>query len=256
MNLTLERDVAAEATDRPARAGRSTRLRLDDLDWDRVAADLDAQGVALLPRRLSAGVCEACIAQLEQPPDPVPQPMARAWAGPTWVELQLALAEALYPALVPIAHRWETALDRPHRAPATLAGLHARCRAAGQRHPWSRHRRLACGADEALGLDLAGDGDFPLQATVLLSRPGRDHTGGELVFTEQRPRLQSRVIALALAEGDIALMAAGHRPVHGAHGLYQVTLRHGVSRVRSGVRQALDLVFSLGMAPAPPEDAP
>ena len=225
-------------------------------DWDGVAADLDAQGVAVLPRRLPASVCDACVAQLEPSLDPVPWPMARAWAGPSWADLQSALAEALYPALVPIAHRWEAALDRPCPSPATLAGLHARCRAAGQLHAWSRPRRLACGADQALGLDATGDGDFPLRATVLLSRPGRDHTGGELVFTEQRPRMQSRVTALALAQGDIALMAAGHRPVRGAHGLYRVTLRHGVSRVRSGVRHALDLVFPLGMTPAPRDGGP
>ena len=78
---------------------------------------------------------------------------------------------------------------------------------------------------------------------MLLAQPGRDFEGGELVLTEQRPRMQSRVQVVPLQQGDGVVFAVNHRPVAGTRGFYRVTMRHGVSPVRSGRRHTLGVIF-------------
>jgi len=154
-----------------------------------------------------------------------------------------ALRGALYARLAPIANRWNEALRDPVRYPARHADYLARCHAAGQARPTALLLRYRAGDYNCLHQDLYGEHVFPLQVVVLLSAPGREFTGGELVMTEQRPRMQSRAMVLPLAQGDAAVIAVHHRPVPGTRGVHRVNLRHGVSRVTSGDRCTLGIIF-------------
>ena len=154
-----------------------------------------------------------------------------------------SLREGLYPRLVPLANRWHAALAQPARFPDTHAAFVAQCHAAGQTRPTPLLLRYGAGDFNALHQDLYGPLVFPLQVAVLLSQPGRDFTGGEFVLTEQRPRMQSRAEVVPLRQGDAVIFAVHHRPVAGTRGTYRVHLRHGVSRVRSGLRHTVGIIF-------------
>jgi uncharacterized protein len=163
------------------------------------------------------------------------------------------LRAALYAALVPTARRWHHALglDAPAAdsvgVEATLPDSHARyvarCHEAGQRRPTPLLLSYGAGDYNCLHQDVYGELVFPLQVAILLSEPGRDYTGGELVLTEQRPRMQSRAEVVPLARGDAAVFAVRERPMPGTRGVYRVQMRHGVSRVRSGQRRVLGIIF-------------
>jgi len=153
------------------------------------------------------------------------------------------LRRAIYRRLVPTANRWNEALKLPARFPAEHDQYLARCHAAGQLQPTPLLLRYGPGDYNCLHQDRYGDELFPIQLAVLLSRPGADFTGGEFVLTEQRPRMQSRVEVVPLQQGDGVLFAVQHRPAQGTRGAYRVTMRHGVSRVRSGSRHVLGVIF-------------
>lgn len=221
-------------------------------DWERAEAELDARGCALLPGLLRAADCAALAALYETPERfrskvimqrhgfgqgeyqyfayPLPEPVA-------------ALRCALYEPLVPIANRWQQALDLDVRFPARHADFIARCHAAGQRRPTPLLLRYREGDYNCLHQDLYGEQVFPLQIAVLLSEPGEDFEGGEFVLTEQRPRQQSRPEVVPLRRGDAVLFAVNQRPVTGTRGIYRVAMRHGVSRLRAGRRHTLGLIF-------------
>ncbi|WP_370154370.1 2OG-Fe(II) oxygenase [Ferrovibrio sp.] len=233
------------------------------LDWDRLAAALDRHGVATtgIPL-LDAQTCAALAALYDAPPDDGASPfrsrvvMARhgfgqgeyryfAYPLPAIVQ---ALRTALYPPLAAIAGRWAAAAGSPQRWPATHAEYLAQCHAAGQTRPTPLLLRYGEGDYNCLHQDLYGEMVFPLQAVILLSDPARDFTGGELVLTEQRPRMQSRAEVVPLQQGEAAIFPVHHRPVQGRpvkgrRGTYRVTMRHGVSRLRSGSRHTLGIIF-------------
>ena len=129
------------------------------------------------------------------------------------------------------------------RYPPVHGSYLTRCHRAGQSKPTPLLLRYTVGDYNCLHQDLYGDHVFPLQATFLLSRPGEDFTGGEFLLTEQRPRMQSRAEVVALARGEAVIFPVHHRPVQGARGTYRVNMRHGVSRVRSGHRHTLGIIF-------------
>jgi hypothetical protein len=161
---------------------------------------------------------------------PLPEPVA-------------ALRASLYPPLADIANRWAETLGIATRFPAEHAAFLQQCHQAGQTRPTPLLLRYGAGDYNCLHQDLYGEQVFPLQATVLLSAPGRDFAGGEFVLTEQRPRMQSRAEVVPLGQGDAVFFAVNQRPVRGARGAYRVTMRHGVSRLRSGHRMTLGLIF-------------
>jgi hypothetical protein len=154
-----------------------------------------------------------------------------------------ALREGLYLRLAPLADRWHERLRLERRFPATLAAYLDRCHEAGQRRPTPLILRYETGDYNCLHQDLYGDLVFPLQATVLLSAPGRDFDGGEFMLVEGRPRMQSKGEVVPLGQGDAVIFAVNHRPVAGSRGFYRAVLRHGVSRLRCGRRFTLGIIF-------------
>src|SRR5262249_50293249 len=150
---------------------------------------------------------------------------------------------AMYPPLAGIANHWNEAMGIAVRYPTTLAEFLDRCHRAGQTKPTPLGLRYGEGDYNCLHQDVYGEHLFPIQATVLLAVPGRDFTGGEFVLAEQRPRMQSRVEVVPLEQGDCVIFPVRHRPVRGSRGSYRVTMRHGVSRLRSGHRHTLGIIF-------------
>jgi len=225
---------------------------LDSQDWDSLAASLDAEGYAVIPSLLSPAESDELVglyAQEERFRSRVV--MARHGFGrgeyqyfsyplPTRVA---ELRTALYPRLAVVANRWHEAMGLDVRFPADHAAFLQRCHEAGQTRPTPLLLQYEAGDYNCLHQDLYGEHVFPLQVAVLLSRPGKDFSGGEFVLTEQRPRMQSRPAVVPLEHGDAVVFAVHQRPVRGTRGVYRVTMRHGVSRIRSGNRHTLGVIF-------------
>ena len=226
--------------------------RIEAADWTTVSADLDRYGCAMLPNLLDSDEC-ASMAELYEDEHRFRSHVVMArhgfgrgeykyFAYPL-PDLVAELRTALYSRLAPIANRWNDAMGIEARFPERLAEFIRRCHEAGQTRPTPLLLQYAAGDFNALHQDLYGEHVFPLQATILLSAPGKDFTGGEFVLSEQRPRMQSRVEVVPLGRGDAVLFAVRQRPVQGARGAYRVALRHGVSRLRSGHRHTAGVIF-------------
>src|SRR5579885_3131947 len=153
------------------------------------------------------------------------------------------LRERTYAQLAPVANGWAAALGETSRYPETLAEFLERCHAAGQTRPTPLMLRYRAGDHNALHRDLYGDVAFPLQATVLLGRPGADFEGGEFVLVEQRPRKQSLAHVVPLGLGDAVVFPNAIRPVRGARGYFRTAFRHGVAEIRRGERLTLGLIY-------------
>ncbi|MBS0539217.1 MAG: 2OG-Fe(II) oxygenase [Proteobacteria bacterium] len=153
------------------------------------------------------------------------------------------LRQALYPPLAAVANRWNEVLGKDKRFPATLEGWLRECHEAGQTRPTPLLLKYEAGDYNCLHRDLYGEMVFPVQATVLLSAPGRDFEGGEFMLVEQRPRMQSRGEVVPLAQGDAVLFAVNERPNKGTRGWHRTAMRHGVSSLRRGRRFTLGLIF-------------
>ncbi|TLY59922.1 MAG: proline hydroxylase [Gammaproteobacteria bacterium] len=226
--------------------------RIAALDWERIAANLEADGCAVIGGMCSPDECRSLSesylsdelfrsrivmsrhgfgrGEYKYFAYPLPPPIA-------------ALRTALYAPLAEIANRWNRALRVDVRYPAAHAEFLDHCHRAGQTKPTPLLLQYAAGDYNCLHQDLYGEQVFPLQAAFLLSEPGRDFTGGEFVLTEQRPRMQSRAEVVPLGRGDGVIFPVHHRPVRGTRGVYRVNMRHGVSRLRSGRRHTLGLIF-------------
>ena len=158
-------------------------------------------------------------------------------------QIVATLRDGLYPPLAELANRWNEAMGIAVAYPSTHAAYLRRCHAAGQNKPTPLLLRYGPGDFNCLHQDVYGENIFPLQATFLLSQPGADFDGGEFVLTEQRPRMQSRAEVVALTQGECVIFPVRHRPVRGTRGTYRVNMRHGVSRLRSGCRHTLGVIF-------------
>jgi hypothetical protein len=220
--------------------------------WNRVERDLDAQGSAVVEHLISPDHCRS-LSGLYPKEDLFRSRvvMARHGFGSgeykyfsyPLPDLVHKLRTRLYRLLVPMANRWNQLLGLPVRYPNEHAEFIARCHRAGQRKPTPLLLQYQSGDYNCLHQDVSGEHVFPLQVTILLSAPGRDFTGGEFVMTEQRPRMQSRAEVVPLGQGDAVVFAVRERPVQGSRGIYRVNLRHGVSRIRSGQRHTLGIIF-------------
>jgi hypothetical protein len=226
--------------------------RVASIDWTQATSDLDAHGCAVLKGLLTAEECNALSALY--PDDrlfrsrivmgrhgfgrgeykyfayPLPQPIAK-------------LRPLLYGRLQGIANRWNEAMGIDIRYPESHQAFLKRCHAAGQLRPTPLLLQYGEGDYNCLHQDLYGEHVFPLQVAILLSEPRRDFEGGEFVLTEQRPRMQSRAEVVPLGQGDGVVFAVHVRPVHGTRGFYRVNMRHGVSRLRSGRRHTVGVIF-------------
>jgi hypothetical protein len=222
------------------------------LDWQQLAGELNERGSALIKGLLTEQECRSIVAlysdqsrfrsrivmarhgfgrgEYQYFSYPLPPPVAD-------------LRSALYERLVSVANGWNERLGVDVRYPAVHTEFLCRCHKAGQSRPTPLLLQYAEGDYNCLHQDLYGEHVFPLQVAFLLSTPGRDFTGGEFVLTEQRPRMQSRPEVVPLLQGDGVIFAVHHRPVHGTRGVYRVNLRHGVSRIRSGHRHTLGIIF-------------
>jgi hypothetical protein len=226
--------------------------RVDAIDWTATEGELDAQGCAVLKSLLTAEECRALAALY--PDDAHFRSrivMGRHGFGRgeykyfsyPLPDVIAELRPALYARLQGTANRWNEAMGIDIRYPDSHQTFLKRCHDAGQTRPTPLLLQYEAGDYNCLHQDLYGEHVFPLQVAILLSEPGRDFEGGEFVLTEQRPRMQSRPEVAPLAQGDAVAFAVHHRPVQGTRGTYRVNLRHGVSRIRSGHRHTVGVIF-------------
>jgi uncharacterized protein len=225
---------------------------IDAVDWRQVAAALDERGYATIPGLLTPAECRH-LAGLYDDDAAFRSRIVMARHGYGSGEYKYfryplppdvaALRRAIYPRLTPVANRWRAALREEGAFPAALDDFLAECHRAGQQRPTPLLLKYGPDDYNALHQDLYGDLVFPLQVTVLLSNPAADFTGGEFLLVEQRPRLQSRAEVVPLRQGEAVIFAVRHRPRQGTRGVHRVALRHGVSRIRSGRRLTLGIIF-------------
>ena len=225
---------------------------MDAIDWEEVATSLDTRGFAVVPGLLSPSACAAAAGLYERPElfrsQVVMQRHGYGRGAYQYFAYPLpdpvrALRTRLYPSLARIANRWQDALGEAAHFPAEHAAYLDRCHQAGQTRPTPLLLTYGPGDYNCLHQDLYGAEQFPLQAAVLLSRPGEDFTGGEFVLVEQRPRMQSRPHVVPMGQGDAVIFAVNTRPAQGTRGPYRLKLRHGVSEIRSGKRRTLGIIF-------------
>ena len=248
----MTRAPSAEREPAHMPTARSLAIPIEAIDWARVAADLDAHGRATTGRLLSPQQCTE-LAKIYATDAPFRSRVVMARHGFGRGEYKYfayplpepvaVLRAALYPPLAEIANRWNQAMAIDLRYPREHTTYLARCREAGQAKPTPLLLQYGAGDYNCLHQDLYGEHVFPLQVTLLLSQPGEDFTGGEFVLTEQRPRMQSRAEIVPLAQGEAVIFPVHHRPVQGTRGIYRVNMRHGVSRLRSGHRHTLGIIF-------------
>ena len=226
--------------------------QIDQMDWARIGGDLDAQGWAVAKALLGAEVC-AGLSMLYEEDGRFRGTVTMARHGFGKGEYRYFayplpgivadLRTQLYARLAPVANRWNRTMGIDAEFPDNHAEFLARCHAAGQARPTPLILRYGPGDYNCLHQDLYGEHAFPLQAAILLDRPGEDFTGGEFLLTEQRPRMQSRGSVAPLRQGDAVIFAVNQRPVQGSRGPYRVTMRHGVSALRSGRRHTLGIIL-------------
>lgn len=226
--------------------------RVDSIDWQGVCGELDATGHSVIEGLLTAQECVSVAAMYSDSAlfrrrvtmerhgygrgeyqyftYPLPEAVA-------------TLRSSTYSWLAPVANRWHETMGLDVRFPSRHAEFIDRCHAGGQRRPTPLILDYGVGDYNCLHRDLYGEHVFPLQLAVLLSEPGRDFSGGEFVLVEQRPRMQSRVEVVALNQGDAVVFGVHQRPHPGKRGFHRLQLRHGVSRVRSGNRRTLGIIF-------------
>jgi hypothetical protein len=226
--------------------------RVAAYDWRAIAGELDSYGCAIMPELLRPEECRTIAAlYADESRFRSHVHMARHGFGQgeyryfdyPLPDLVGALRTALYPRLAAVANDWNERMGIEQRYPDDHASFLARCHAAGQQRPTPLLLQYVAGDFNRLHQDLYGEVAFPIQVVVLLSAPGKDFTGGEFALTEQRPRMQTRVDVVPLRQGDAVALAVHSRPVQGSRGTYRVVLRHGVSRLRSGMRHTLGIIF-------------
>ncbi len=233
-------------------ASRAIEARVDSVAWTRVHLDLDAQGWAVVPKLLTHAEADS-IAGLYHQEQTFRSHIIMSRHGfgrgeykyfsyplPPLIQ---SLRTSAYPHLAPIANSWQERMGKDVRFPDDHAAFLTRCHQAGQLRPTPL--LLEYGPDDynCLHRDLYGEHVFPIQIAILLDQPNEDFTGGEFVMTEQKPRMQTRAMVLPLEKGDAAIFAVNNRPIKGVRGDYQVKLNHGVSKLHSGKRHTVGVIF-------------
>jgi len=234
------------------RQNRGVDARLETINWTAVSSSLDDRGWAIFKNLLTTDECSTLVRSYDDDRQ-FRTRIVMARHGFGWGEYKYfayplpalvdRLRTTMYVRLAPIANRWNDSMGIDVRYPNTHVDFVTRCHKAGQTKPTPLLLQYGTDDYNCLHQDLYGEHVFPLQVAILLSDPGQDFTGGEFVLTEQRPRMQSRVEVVPLRRGDGVVFAVHHRPVRGTRGSYRVNMRHGVSRLRSGHRHTLGVIF-------------
>ncbi len=246
----FEEKIVSESKREPER--QQVPERISRLNWAQIQSSLNADGYVLIEKLLTPEEClSVSVSYAQTSLFRSKVVMSRHGFGrgeyqyfsyplPSLVD---QLRHNIYPYLVPVANAWNQTMGINISYPAQLPEFLQRCHAAGQKRPTPL--LLQYGQDDynCLHQDLYGEHVFPLQVAILLSEPGQDFSGGEFVITEQRPRMQSRPEVVPLTQGDAVIFAVNQRPVQGTRGSYRVKLRHGVSRLRTGNRFTLGIIF-------------
>jgi hypothetical protein len=242
MTLALRKQIRAE----------NSTGRIDRFDWPHTLEDLGEHGNAVLPHILSSKECDTLVSlypddrhfrsRVVMERHSFGRGEYKYFRYPL-PEIVSELRTALYSRLELVANRWNQVMGIDVRYPKEHADFIRRCHQAGQLRPTPLLLEYGPGDFNCLHQDLYGEHVFPIQVTILLSEPGRDFRGGEFVLTQQRPRMQSQVEVVPLGKGDAVLFAVHYRPVQGKRGYYRVNFRHGVSRLRSGHRHTIGLIF-------------
>lgn len=242
-NVPLQRSIQSEED------------RISGYDWRRIDSELSSYGSAVLQKLLTPKECQQ-IAALYSEEEHFRSHiiMARHGFGKgeyryfkyPLPKLLASLRTALYSRLAPIANQWSERMGEETRYPAEHVDFLKRCHDRGQLRPTPLLLQYVPGDYNCLHQDLYGELAFPIQVAILLSEPGADFTGGEFILAEQRPRMQTRAEVVPLTQGEAVAFAVCHRPVEGTRGTYRVNLRHGVSRVRSGRRHTVGIIFHDG----------
>jgi hypothetical protein len=255
VNITMSIDLLSFKTSAETAlnvASTSSIQRISSLNWTSIRLELELNGYAIVSKLLLAETCEHLASLYAQEALFRSRViMARHGFGkgeykyfsyplPSLVQ---NMRSGFYPYLASIANDWNERMQIPVHYPPTHETFIDRCHAADQRRPTPLLLQYATDDYNCLHQDLYGEQVFPLQVAVLLSAPNTDFTGGELVLTEQRPRMQSRPHVVPLTQGDAVLFPVSNRPVQGTRGYYRVNMRHGVSRLRSGQRHTLGIIF-------------
>jgi len=231
---------------------QSLDRRIAAINADDLSAELDEFGCALLPSMLNPAQCaDICKLYPHEQPFRSHIHMARHGFGKgeykyfsyPLPDLVAVLRQQIYPLLVPVANNWNKRMGIATRFPGEHTTYLDQCHGAGQTRPTPLLLKYAKGDFNCLHQDVYGDLLFPLQMAVLLSKPQQDFTGGEFVLTEQRPRMQSRAEVVSMQQGDAVIFAVRNRPVKGTRGDYRVNMRHGVSRLRTGMRHTVGIIF-------------
>lgn len=252
LSLNMNPQMKTGASEHPI---ESVKDRVGQYDWTKNGAELSNWGAVVLEKLLTPKECESLASfYSEQEHFRSHIIMARHGFGKgeyryfkyPLPDLIAGLRTALYSRLAPIANQWNERMGEEARYPAEHAEFLKRCHEKGQVRPTPLLLQYVPGDYNCLHQDLYGELAFPIQVAVLLSEPGTDFTGGEFVLIEQRPRMQSRAEVVPLTQGDAVAFAVHHRPVQGTRGTYRVNLRHGVSRVRSGRRHTVGIIFHDG----------
>jgi uncharacterized protein len=235
-----------------ASAVSPAEARLAKYDWEEIADRLNGFGCASIPKLFSQEECRQ-FAELYPHEEHFRSHvhMARHGFGKgeyryfkyPLPDLLGELRTASYPRLAVVANTWNERMNIDFRYPGWHVKFLKMCHDAGQARPTPLLLKYVEGDFNCLHQDLYGDLVFPIQVVILLAEPGKDFTGGEFVLTEQRPRMQSRAEVVSLQQGDAVAFAVYSRPVQGTKGNYRVNLRHGVSRVRSGMRHTVGIIF-------------
>ena len=226
---------------------------LKQIQWQKISADLDDHGCAVIRGMLSRSACEEIVGWYDDEERFRSRiDMARYAFGRgeykyfryPLPQLVQELRSTIYPHLAPQANRWAEELrSKSASYPPTLNEFLERCHRAGQKRPTPLLLKYGAGDFNCLHRDLYGEMLFPIQLTMFLSQAGKDFAGGEFILAEQQPRRQTRIEVLSPDQGDCVVFAVHHRPVRGARGYYRASLRHGVSTVRSGRRYTLGIIF-------------
>jgi hypothetical protein len=255
MNRKHEREISrviTEAAGPDSQIAASIESRVATLNWTALEQSLSDYGYAQTPAILTPAECTSLVqlysddhlfrSRIEMARFRFGEGDYKYFANPLPAIVQ-ALRTAFYPRVAPIANRWMERLGDQQRFPDTLDEFLTICHRHGQKKPTPLLLHYETGDYNCLHQDLYGDVAFPIQLTCFLSPPDRDYTGGEFLLVEQRPRAQSKGEVMSPREGEIVIFATRYRPVRGSKGYYRVTLRHGVARIRSGVRYTLGIIF-------------